>query len=112
SLFQWWTVDGRRVHRRYSSDWGVQFVEDFFLQNRGNLGTHSAERFVFLYHDRAMSFPDGFQDRCLVQRANRTEVQHFCLYFVLSREHFGGFEAGDDRSPVRDQSYISPLPFD
>ena len=106
------TVNRRGVQGRYAPNRGVEFVKDLFLQSRGNLRAHAAEGFVFFDNHRAMGFPDGIQDRLFVQRANRAEVHHFGVYLVLGCEKFGGFQAGDNGPPVRNQSDIRSLAFD
>ena len=54
----------------------------------------TAAKWFILFDDQcAMRFPDGIQDRFLVQRTDGAEVNYFGVYFMLGCEEFGCFQS-------------------
>src|SRR2546421_340475 len=67
---------------------------------------------AFLDHDRAAGVRDRADDRLLVERAQRSQVQHFRRRALALGQLLGGLECHRDRLRVADERDIAPRPLD
>ena len=59
---------------------GAQRIEGALRNHRGHLGRNPAALPAGVGHQQAAGFPDGSRDQLLVQRADRTQVDHLGRY--------------------------------
>src|SRR5207244_763505 len=67
---------------------------------------------AFLEHERAAGVRDRADDRLLVERAQRSQVQHFRRRALALGQLLGGLECHRDRLRVADERDIAPRPLD
>src|SRR5690606_23808689 len=99
------SLDGRAVDRRsvegaHATDGGVEVVKAFFLNDRGDLRGDAAERLVLVDEHDAVRLADGIENRLLIERTDRADVDHLGADVVLRFEHLGGLECGENRAAM------------
>src|SRR3954468_20254198 len=95
----------RRVRRGHAHDRTVEVLEGALADQRRALGAHAARARRLVQHHDLARLADRAQDRLLVERAQRAQVDHLDRRAV---DVLGGLERERHHRAVRDHAEIGP----